>query len=92
MGAEYLFCHMLDNFNDPDGNIFHLGVAMFDKTEPKGLRIISEEEGLDLSMKAGLRYRLPDGVEIEQLKKFEDFILESQRYMGDGYYDDWKLV
>ena len=42
-------------------------------------------------MKAGLRYRLPDGVEIEQLKKFEDFILESQRYMGDGYYDDWKL-
>ena len=22
MGAEYLFCHMLDNFNDPDGNIW----------------------------------------------------------------------
>lgn len=88
MGSEYLLCHFVDDLQDKDGTVHLLGIALFDATEPKGLRVIFESEGLNAAMKAGNRYRLPDGVDPNSLETFERYYLRSRAYCADGYLDD----
>ncbi len=48
-------------------------LALFDQTEPKGLRIARQKHGFDeKKMKNGRRYRLPNNVDPADLTPLED--------------------
>lgn len=84
MGADYLLCESVIVFSQEKKEYVSQGIALFDQTEPKGLRIVRQEDGFDeKKMKSGRRYRLPDNVGPADLTPFED------EYMP--LRDCWKL-